>query len=84
MLYSEMPPLKVFPVGTPIEDVDIVDRGQHMVFHCKIHPTQLWSSKQPFVSRWFGRSDTEDDCTHQFQERGVYVLAEEYKPVRND
>ena len=67
----------VFPVGTPIEEVQIRDRGQKMIFRCDTHPDTEWASKDPFVSRWFGGNEI---CTCEWSH---YKLSQPYSPTRN-
>lgn len=82
---NEPQPVKVFPAGTNIRDVDVVDRGQKMVFTCEEHPdTRVWVSKYPPSSRWFPASSKEPfDCGCS-QRDHVWVLVTDYKPTRND
>jgi hypothetical protein len=83
MLYEDMPPLKVFPAGTNVRDVDIVDRGIKMGFTCEQHPdTACYASKNPAHSRWF-RMDEAPECPCSTQDN-VWVLISDYKPKRND
>lgn len=86
MLFEDMPPLKVFPKGTPVREIDIVDRGQKMVFTCSKHPgTALYASKNPSHSNWFlaGPAGELRECPCQFSDP-VWVLAHDYAPKRND
>jgi hypothetical protein len=75
--------LKVFPAGTPVREVDVVDRGQKMVFTCEQHPdTAVYVSKYPPSSRWF-KADTAPECPCSTLDP-VWVLVKDYKPTRND
>ncbi len=81
---SEEPtPLKVFPAGTNVRDIDIVDRGQKMIFTCVEHcDTAQYASKNPSHSRWF-RADNAEECACSVKDP-VWVLVRDYKPTRND
>lgn len=77
-------PLKVFPAGTNVRDVDIVDRGQKMHFACSKHPgTEEYVSKYPGSSRWFVASEDKPVCPCETRD-DVWVLVSDYKPTRND
>ncbi len=78
-------PLKVFPAGTNVRDIDIVDRGQKMHFTCVEHcDTMQYVSKNPSHSRWFYASSNElPECGCSMQDN-VWVLVVDYKPTRND
>ncbi|QPX62588.1 hypothetical protein SEA_WOLLYPOG_36 [Arthrobacter phage Wollypog] len=84
--FPEIAPLKVFPAGTNVRDIDIVDRGQKMLFTCKVHAdTMVYASKDYSHSRWFLASTPGEkrECPCQMSE-DVWVLAYDYKPTRND
>jgi hypothetical protein len=83
---SEPKPIKVFPKGTNVRDIDVVDRGQKMLFTCSIHPdTMVYASKHYSHSRWFLASAPGEkrECPCQVDDP-VWVLAYDYKPTRND
>lgn len=83
MLFEDMPPLKVFPAGTNVKDVDVIDRGQKMVFTCEQHAdTATYASKQPSCSTWF-RADDLSECACSILDP-VWVLVVTYKPKKND
>ena len=76
--YVAPEPVAVYPVGTRIGDVEHFDRGMKVAFHCPRHPTNVFYSKDPFSSRWFGEGDLICECNTR-----DYVTTHEYKPTRN-
>lgn len=70
--------IPVYPVGTRIGDVKHFDRGMKVAFHCPKHPKNVFSSKDPFSSSWFGEGVPICDCNTR-----DYVVFSEYKPTRN-
>lgn len=80
---NEPQPIKIFPAGTNVKDVDVVDRGQKMIFTCEEHcDTAQYASKNPRHSTWF-RADTAVECGCSMRDP-VWVLIVDYKPTRND
>ncbi len=82
---NEPQPIKVFPAGTNVNRVDVVDRGQKMIFTCEQHcDTRVYASKNPAHSRWFPASSQElPECGCSMRDT-VWVLVVDYKPTRND
>ena len=71
----------IYPVGTPIAEVSIRDRGQKLIFACDLHPEVTWASKDPFVSRWFGNPEQTPACNCPTEH---FFLTQPYSPSRND
>lgn len=72
----------VYPVGTPVNEVNHIDRGQKMVYRCHRHPESEWASKEPWSSTWFPTDPrTTRLCPCSITE---YRLSRPYSPTRND
>lgn len=71
----------IYPKGTLVAYVDVVDRGQKMIFQCELHPENgEWASKNPIHSAWFGDPE-KDPCNCPL---GRFRLSHPYSPTRND
>lgn len=79
-VHVEPEPIAVYPAGTRIGDVKHFDRSQKVSFHCPKHPGNVFFSKDPYASTWFGDSWCPNDCDVKF---GDHIVDAEYRPTRN-
>ena len=79
----------VYPAGTPVVNVSVVDRSIKQHIKCQNHPEMTFVTKDPFASRTFPGDKATMDAFHAGKSRcncglSNYILASDYKPQRND